>query len=100
MWKYYAFLLAALVLVLAYVYVADPCNRLLRTDFARMKPGHWLLDARAERGSPESVRCRISYREPQSGAIFEDVWMYQYAGTAWQFSRIAETRRRALTERE
>jgi len=93
MWKYYLLVFAAVALVLAYVYVADPCNRLLQVDFARMRPGHVLLDSGAESGSPESVHCRISYRKPGSGEVFEDVWVYQYSGTAWEFSRIAETKK-------
>ena len=89
MWKYYALLLAAVALVLAYTYVADPCNRLLRTDFARMHPDFEILDSGAEQGSPESVRCQISYRKPGSPDVYREVWVYQYQGTAWEFSRVA-----------
>lgn len=100
MWKYYVLLFGALVLVLAYVYVADPCNRLLRTDFARMHPGFVILDSSAENGSAESVHCRITYREPERGEVHEDVWVYQFRDTAWEFSRVAETRTVELTNRD
>jgi hypothetical protein len=99
MWKYWALLFVAFALVLAYTYVADPCNRLLRTDFARMRPGHVLLDSGAEMGSAESVRCRISYRDPE-GQRHEALWLYQYHDTAWEFGRVVETdQRRAQTQR-
>lgn len=98
MWKYYAILFSAVALVLAYTYMADPCNRLLKADFARMHPGDVLLSAAAESGSPESVHCRISYRTPASAQLHEDVWVYQRTDTAWEFSRVAETESAALTE--
>lgn len=90
MWKYYALLFTAVALVLAYTYVADPCNRLLRTDFARMRPGDVLLDSGAEMGSAESVRCRISYRDP-GGTTHEAVWLYHHHDTAWEFGRVVES---------
>jgi hypothetical protein len=100
MWKYWALLFAAVALVLAYTYVADPCHRLLRADFARIHPGYVLLQSEAEAGSPESVRCRITYRAPEGAETREDVWVYQYRDTAWEFSRIAEARGQELTGRE
>lgn len=100
MWKYYVMLFGAVALVLAYTYVADPCNRLLKADFARMHPGWWLLSSEAERGSPESVRCRISYRKPESPVVHEEVWVYHFRDTAWEFSRVAEPEHAVVTSRE
>lgn len=99
MWKYYVLLFTAVALVLAYTYMADPCHRLLRTDFARLRPGQVLLDSGAETGSPESVRCRISFRA-DGGEVHEEVWLYQYHGTAWEFTRVVEAGKKALTDRE
>lgn len=93
MWKYYALLFAAVAVVLAYTYMADPCHRLLRTDFARMRPGAVLLGSSAESGSPSSVQCRISFREPGSSEVREEVWVYQYHETAWEFTRVTEARK-------
>jgi hypothetical protein len=88
MWRYYLVLFAAFAAVLAYTYVADPCNRLLRSDFLRMRPGHVLLRSDAEAGSPEIVHCRVRYRTPLGEQAQEDVWVYQYRDTAWELSRI------------
>ncbi|RIL06170.1 MAG: hypothetical protein DCC71_07695 [Proteobacteria bacterium] len=76
MWKYYALLFTAVALVLAYTYVADP--------------GDVLLDSGAEMGSAESVRCRISYRDP-GGTTHEAVWLYHHHDTAWEFGRVVES---------
>lgn len=100
MWKYYLLLFTAVALVLAYTYVADPCHRLLRTDFERLRPGQVLLDSGAESGSPSSVRCQISYREQGSEEIREDVWLYQFHGTAWEFAKVVETGKQPLTDTE
>lgn len=94
MWKYYALLFVAVGLVLAYVYVADPCNRLLRTDFMKANPSYVILDSNAESGAPESVHCRISYKKPGDDLIYEDVWVYMYGETSWEFSGIAESGRK------
>lgn len=94
MWKYYVLMFVALALVLAYTWVADPCNRLLRTDFAQRNPSYLILDSGADRGAPESVRCHISYRKPGDREIYEDAWVYQYQGTRWEFSKVVETGKR------
>ncbi|MEB2345808.1 MAG: hypothetical protein OZ948_13840 [Deltaproteobacteria bacterium] len=100
MWKYYALLFTAVAAVLAYTYMADPCHRLLRTDFARMRPGQVLVSSEAEKGSPSSVRCRISFREPGGSELREEVWIYQYHETAWEFARVVEAGKQALTGTE
>ena len=97
MWKYYVLLFVALVLVLAYTYIADPCNRLLRTDFEQRNPSYALLDSRAVSGSPEAVRCRVSYRKPDDKETYEDVWVYRYQGTRWEFSKVAEAEKTGQT---
>jgi hypothetical protein len=94
MWKYWVLMFVVLVAVLFYTYVADPCNRLLRTDFSAKYPDYVILDSGARTGSPESVHCQISYRKPGDARVYEDVWVYQYQGTAWQFSKVVETGKR------
>ncbi len=76
MWKYYALMFVAVALILAYTYVADPCHKMLRTDFAKANPNFVILDSEAESGAPESVHCRISYQKPGDDGTYEDVWVY------------------------
>jgi hypothetical protein len=90
MWKYWAIMFVALLSVLAYTYLADPCNRLLRADFALRHPGDEIIDTGAEKGSPESVHCHVSYRKPGEQSRYEEVWLYQYEGTRWEFARVVE----------
>lgn len=97
MWKYYALVFVALALVLAYTYVADPCNQLLRTDFAAKNPTYEIVDSGADRGAPEIVDCLISYRKPGDKQVYQDTWVYQYQKTDWAFSRIAESGKKKQT---
>ena len=46
------------------------------------------------------MRCRISYREQGSEEIREDVWLYQFHGTAWEFAKVVETGKQSLTDTE
>ena len=94
MLKYYLLMIGIVGLALLYAFTVDPCNKLLRTDFASQHPDYRILDSDAEHGSPESVRCLIAYRKPGSERIYEDVWLYQNRGTGWKFSRVVETRNR------
>lgn len=94
MWKYYLVIFAALVLVLGYTWVADPCNRLARADFAERNPSFAILDSGADGGSPASVHCHVTYRKPADDEVYEDIWVYQRTTTAWQFDRVAETGKR------
>jgi len=91
MWKYYLIMFAVLVGVLWYTYEADPCNRLLRTDFARQNPAYELLSSEAHSGSPESVHCQISYRKPGDEGVYEATWLYGFQDKGWRFSRVVET---------
>jgi hypothetical protein len=90
MWKYYLLLVVALALVLAYTYVADPCNRLLRTEFAQRNPSYVILDSGADKGAPEIVDCRVSYRKPGDTKVYQDTWVYQFQKTHWELSRVVE----------
>lgn len=94
MWKYYAFLFTVLAAVLWYTFVADPCNRQFRADFARAHPDYVILETGPEKGSPESVQCHVVYRKPGDDAAYEDIWLYQNLGTAWEFAKAIETGKR------
>ena len=91
MWKYYVLLFLVLGLALSYAYLADPCHSKMRTEFSNEYPTYKILESGAEAGSPESVRCRISYQKPGSEQIHEEIWLYQNPGDGWTFSRILET---------
>ena len=93
MLKYYLLMFAVVGIALFYVFLQDPCHRRVREDFANKYPGYELLGSGASEGSPETVRCRISYRKPGSEETYEDTWLYQDSGSGWKFSRIVETGR-------
>ena len=97
MLKYYVLLVLILGIALFYVFLKDPCNRQLRTDFSNKYPSYTILDSGAREGSLDSVHCHVSYRKPDSEQIYEDIWLYQDLGSGWNFSRILETRERAQT---
>ena len=42
-------------------------------------------------GSPDSVRCVVSYRKPDSPQVHEEVWWYRNAGSGWALFKILET---------
>ena len=88
MWKYYLFLFLILGIALFYVYIKDPCNQQLRTDFSDKYPSYKILNSSASEGSPESVRCHVSYQKPDSEQIHEETWLYKHTGRGWEFSRI------------
>jgi hypothetical protein len=92
MLKYLAFLVLIIGVALFYVFVKDPCNGQLRADFSNKYPSYEIVDSGASEGSPESVRCLVSYQRPDSEQIQEDIWLYQYSRRGWEFSRIIETR--------
>jgi len=94
MLKYYAFLFLIVGMAVFYVSIKDPCKQQLRAEFSDMYPSYAILDSGASEGSPESVRCHISYRKPDGGQIYEDLWLYQHKRQGWSFSRILETRKK------
>jgi hypothetical protein len=98
MLKYYAFLALIVAIALYYVFIRDPCNQLLSTDFSNRHPSYKILSSGASEGSPESVRCHISYRKPDSEQIHEDIWLYQYSKRGWQFAKIIGTRELGPTD--
>ena len=91
MLKYYVALFLIMGMALFYAFITDPCNRQLRTEFSNKHPSYKILNSGASEGSPETVRCRISYQEPDSEQIYEDIWLYRDSGGGWEFSRILET---------
>lgn len=90
MWKYYVLLTVVLVLGLYYVYVADPCRSQIRAEFSGQYPGYEILSSDAESGSPQSVRCRIVYKQPDSEQPHEQLWLYLNSDTGWKFSKVLE----------
>ncbi len=88
MWKYFA--LAALVVALAFLYVSmrNPCSMQVKADFSDKHPDYTLLDTGASEGSPESVRCNVSFQKPDSEQVYEETWLYRYSRQGWRFSRI------------
>lgn len=97
MLKYYLLLILVAGIALFYAFLQDPCNRQIRTEFSDAHPSYEILDSVAEEGSPESVRCLISYQESDREQTYEDVWLYRRSDSGWKFSRILETRRRKET---
>ncbi len=91
MLKYYLLGFVVVAIALFYAYIADPCNKLVRMEFASRHPAYQILDSDADQGSRETVRCRISYRKPDSVEIFREVWLYIHGKEGWQFSRVLET---------
>ncbi len=98
MLKYYGFLVLIVGIAVFYVSVKDPCKQQLRAEFSDMHPSYAILDSGASEGSPESVRCHISYRKPDSEQIYEDIWLYQDSGRGWEFSRILVTGKTEQTD--
>ena len=92
MLKYYVFLFLIVGIALFYVFIKDPCNQQLKTDFSDKYPSYEIVGSGASEGSPESVRCHISYRKPDSEEIYEDLWLYLKSRSGWKFSKIIETR--------
>jgi hypothetical protein len=63
----------------------------VRAAFAERHPGYEIVGSEAVEGSPESVRCQVSYRKPEAEQIYRDIWMYQRAKDGWSFSKILKT---------
>ncbi len=97
MLKYYVLLFLIVGVALFYAFVMDPCNSQLRTEFSNKYPSYEILNSGASEGSPESVRCHISYRKPESERIHEEIWRYRYSDGGWEFSRALETSKREQT---
>lgn len=91
MLKYWVFMLAVLGIALVYAYFSDPCSRLVRGDFSEKHPAYEVVSVDAESGSPESVRCVVSYRNLDSRQVHEEVWWYRNAGSGWALFEILET---------
>ncbi|MCP3985388.1 MAG: hypothetical protein GY723_13445 [bacterium] len=96
--KYYVLMFLIMGIALLYAFLEDPCNRQLRADFSREHPSFEILDSGASEGSPESVRCHISYREPENEQVYKDVWVYQNTGDGWTFFKVAEARQTDQTD--
>jgi hypothetical protein len=90
MLKYFVLLFVVVGLALFYVFIKDPCNQQVKTDFLAKYPSYEILDSSPAEGSPESVRCHISYRKPDSEEIFEAIWLYMHTKRGWEFSKTLE----------
>ena len=91
MWKYWVFMLVVLGLALVYAYLSDPCIGLVRGEFSEKYPGYQVVSSDAESGSPESVRCVVSYRKPDDPQVHAEVWWYRNTGNGWALFKILET---------
>ncbi len=91
MLKYYAILILIMGAVLYYIFLQDPCNENMRTDFAGKYPDYEILDSDSVEGSATSVNCRIYYKKPGDEQVFQDVWLYLNSEDGWKFSKILET---------
>ncbi len=89
--KYYVLMFIVMGIALFYAFIKDPCNQQLRTDFSDRYPNYTIQSSAASEGSPESVRCRVSYQKADSEQIHEDIWLYQHSKSGWKFSRILES---------
>ncbi len=96
MLKYYILAFSVVGIALFYAFLSDPCNKQLRTDFSNKYPSYKILDSGAAEGSPESVRCHVSYKKPDGEQVYEDTWLYQNTASGWSFSRILESKQREL----
>lgn len=90
MWKYWVIMLVILGALLVYSYFADPCIGLVRSEFVEKHPGAKIVSTDAEAGSPESVRCVVSYRKPGNQEIHKEVWWYKNPGSGWALHKIVE----------
>ncbi|MAG34017.1 MAG: hypothetical protein CL908_24320 [Deltaproteobacteria bacterium] len=89
------FLLAIFMLAVFFVYIKDPCNQQVRTDFSNEYPSFKILNSGVSDGSPESVRCHVSYEKPASEQVYEDIWLYQHTDRGWEFVKIVDSRKMA-----
>ena len=89
--KYYFLLLMIVGIVLYNIYVQDPCNNLLRTDFSNKYPDYKILDSSSGEGSPDDVQCHIYYKKPDSQDVYKDTWLYINTSEGWNFSRVIAT---------
>ena len=89
--KYYIALFLIAAAGLYYVFLQDPCNQLVKTDFSGKYPDYEIMFTGATDGVPDSVQCHVTYQKPDSKKVFEDVWLYQNSGSGWMFSSIFRT---------
>jgi len=91
MLKYYILLFLFAGGILYYIFLEDPCNKQVKTDFSNLYPDYEILYSGATDGSPENVHCHISYKKPDNQEIYEDIIEYINSGSGWKFSRVLET---------
>jgi hypothetical protein len=94
MLKYYIGLFLIAGITLFYIFLKDPCNQQLKTDFSNKYPNYEFLYSGAGEGSTDNVQCHVAYKKPDSEQIYEDTWLYQNLGNGWQFSRILEAQKK------
>jgi hypothetical protein len=86
--KYYLLLLLMLGAAFVYIFLQDPCNSLVRSDFSAKYPDYKIVDSTAQNGSPDSVHCYVFYQKPDSKDIFKDIWLYANSSQGWSFSKV------------
>jgi hypothetical protein len=91
--KYYLILVVVMGVVLFNVFIKDPCNSLLRTDFSAKYPDYEILDAVSGEGSPDNVQCTVYYEKPANKDVYKDTWLYKNSSDGWKFSNILFTGR-------
>lgn len=90
MLKYWIFMGVVLITLLVYSYFMDPCISRVRRAFTEKHPDYELVSSDADSGSPESVRCVVSYRTPEDPQVHEQVWWYRDRGDGWELYKILE----------
>lgn len=99
MLKYWILLFLVTGLVLAAIFLQDPCNAQFRADFTARYPDYKILDSRGE-GDTQSVSCHMFYHKPEDRLIYEDIWTYVNSSDGWKFSEITESRRKEEPSRD
>jgi hypothetical protein len=88
--RYWIFMLVLLGALLVYAYYSDPCIGLVRGEFQARHPDWELVATDAESGSPESVRCVVSYRAPESRDVKRVIWWYRNDGGDWALFKVLD----------
>jgi len=89
--KYYIILFMVMGAVLYYIFLEDPCNNMVRADFAEKNPDYKILNSGAGEGTPDNVQCQIYYQKPGSDEIYKEVLLYQKVGSDWSLSGVLDT---------
>lgn len=74
-----------LLILLVFIIIGckEPSNDLIRSDFERAYPAAQIVIINPTEKTSDSYRVAISYREPGSDVIREDVFLYTYIDGQW-----------------